>query len=107
MVWSASTIVTVGLRPPTLDGPCRDADDATGSCQPSARSRFELVFCLDFSVPSERALRVLSAGAMAAVRDRGVLAEPAPKARIDGVGTIGVNYKVRYWIVPAEILVPS
>ena len=36
-------------------------------------------------------------------RKGGVLEDPRPKARVDGVTDIGVNYKMRYWIVPADI----
>ena len=67
---------------------------------PSERSRFELIFCLDFAVPHERALRILRAGALAA---KGPLPNPPPKVRVNGVNNFGVEYKVRYWLQPKEM----
>jgi len=72
----------------------------TNLSQPKDESRFRLRFCLDFHVPPERALRILSAGAKAA---KGPLADPAPKVRIAGTSKWGVEYEVRYWLNPAEV----
>lgn len=72
----------------------------TNLSRPDQKSRFKLRFCLDFHVPSERALRILTAGARAA---RGPLADPAPKVRVNGVTKWGVEYELRYWLNPAEV----
>ena len=45
---------------------------------PDATAEFELIFTLDYSVPPDRALRVLTAGAMAVAGQDGILADPAP-----------------------------
>lgn len=66
--------------------------------EPSRNTRFQLEFCLDFGVPTERALRVLSAGVMAAA---GILPDPRPKAKVTRVCERGVVYRVRYWLDPA------
>lgn len=66
---------------------------------PEPRGRFELEFTLDFSVPTDRALRVLSA---ALLQTKGILQSPRSKVRITGVDEVGVNYVMRYWIAPAE-----
>jgi CRP-like cAMP-binding protein len=71
--------------------------------EPETKSRFELIFCLEFGVPPERALRVLEAGLKAA---EGPLADPAPTVRIDKVSDRGVEYKVRYWVEPAQLSPP-
>lgn len=69
----------------------------TNLSMPETTSRFELKVCVDFSVPSERVLRILNA----AVRSvDGVLTEPAPKVRIDGVTESGVTYHIHYWLRP-------
>ncbi len=65
---------------------------------PDATAEFELLFTLDYSVPPDRALRVLTAGAMAVAGQSGILADPAPKARIKGTTATGVDYKVKYVI---------
>lgn len=71
----------------------------TNLCEPEKRSRFELLFTLDFEVPPERVLRILNAGVKAAV---GPLADPEPKARVNGATEWGVEYKVRYWLLPEK-----
>ncbi|NIR49358.1 mechanosensitive ion channel, partial [candidate division KSB1 bacterium] len=63
-------------------------------------SRFEITVCLDFSVPTERACRVLSAGAQAAVGQTGILEQPAPRVILSGTTSLGIEYKVRYWMSP-------
>lgn len=67
--------------------------------EPRIESRFSLDFCLDFSVPTERALRVLTAGVRAV---KGILQEPAAKARAREVGPMGAEYRVYYWLDPIE-----
>ncbi len=72
----------------------------TNLSMPEPTSRFELKVCIDFSVSSDRVLRILNA----AVRSvEGVLDEPAPKARIDDVGRHGVEYHVHYWLRPDRV----
>jgi len=77
----------------------------TNFMEPGERSRFELIFRLDFDVPTERALRVLTAGVMATVGEKhGPLATPGPKVKINGIDKFsGVEYAVRYWIVPRQV----
>jgi small-conductance mechanosensitive channel/CRP-like cAMP-binding protein len=71
---------------------------------PNTLAEFELTFSLDFTVPSERALRVLTAGAMAVAGTGGILGDPEPpKARIKGVSNTGIEYKVKYWIDCAKV----
>lgn len=66
---------------------------------PLERSRFSLYYCLDFGVPTGRALRILEAGVLSAA---GVLKQPAPKVRVNKATRYGVEYEVRYWLVPRE-----
>ena len=74
----------------------------TNFSQPSKISRFELIFTLDFSVPADRAVRVLHAGVSEAIGDDGPLADPPPKVRVTGVGDNGMDYFVRYFLDPAR-----
>lgn len=71
----------------------------TNLSMPQSRSRFALEFRVDYSVASERVLRVLDA----AVRDAGVLESPPPTARISDVSEDGVVYRVHFWLEPAEV----
>lgn len=73
----------------------------TNFMTPGEQSRFELEFTLDFSVPTERAIRVLTAAVLAvADAPEGPISEPRPKARVTGISDFGVRYCLRYWIVP-------
>jgi small-conductance mechanosensitive channel len=76
----------------------------TNFMRPDPKSRLELDFCLEHAVPTERALRVLTAGVRAVTGGAGrVLADPPPKVRINRITDQGVEYRVRYWVLPAEL----
>ena len=72
----------------------------TNFSKPTTKSRFELLLCFDFGVPTERAMRVLMAGVRSAP---GVLDEPAPKVLVNALNQWGVEYKVRYWVEPVDV----
>ena len=74
----------------------------TNLSEPSPHKEFELVFTFDFDVPSERVLRVLTS---ALLQTGEIMQDPefAPKARISKISGTGVDYKVKYWIVPSRI----
>jgi len=74
-------------------------DLVTNLTNPTPRSRFSLYFCLDFGVPADRAMRILEAGVRSA---NGVLKDPPPKVRVNGTNRYGVEYEIRYWLLPAD-----
>ena len=59
--------------------------------------RFETRITLDFSVHTERALRVLLAGAQASCGPDGPLAEPEPRVIVWGASELGIEYRIRHW----------
>jgi small-conductance mechanosensitive channel/CRP-like cAMP-binding protein len=59
--------------------------------------RFETRITLDFSVSTERALRVLLAGAKASCGPDGPLHEPEPKVIVWGACELGIEYRIRHW----------
>lgn len=61
-------------------------------------SRFDTNFCLDFSVPTDRASRVLKAGARAVVGKMNILEKPEPNVVINRTTEMGIEYSVRYWM---------
>jgi small-conductance mechanosensitive channel len=75
----------------------------TNFSMPETPARFEMTFVLDFSVPSERAIRILSAAVVSAIGRKGPLADPPPKVRVDEVSKYGVEYKMRYFLEPADV----
>lgn len=76
----------------------------TNFMQPDPQSRLELYFTLDFGVPRERAIRVLTAAVRAVVGGPGrPLETPRPTIRINEISELGVEYRVRYYVLPAEL----
>jgi small-conductance mechanosensitive channel/CRP-like cAMP-binding protein len=69
--------------------------------KPNTSSEMEFVVSLDYSVPPDRAMRVLGAGAMSVAGTGIVLEDPAPKVRIKGFTDAGVDYKIKYFIDPS------
>jgi len=79
----------------------------TNFWSPGLASRFETTFCLDFSMPAERARRVLLAGVKAALGEDGLLERPDPHVLIESTGPLGVEYTVRFWATPWAGTTPS
>jgi len=78
----------------------------TNFSSPSAISRFELDFCFDADLPSERIIRVLLAGVKGAIAPGGIEGQPEPTVRIHRVTDAGVEYRIRYWNYPAKLSPP-
>jgi branched-chain amino acid transport system substrate-binding protein len=77
----------------------------TNFMAPGEMSRFELYFSVDQSVPPETVIPVIL-GALASVtgaEKKGPVADPAPTARIHRATENGVEYVVRYRLVPREV----
>jgi small-conductance mechanosensitive channel len=71
---------------------------------PNDVCRFEASFVFDFSVPSERVMRVLLAGAKAVAGRRPGLPEtPEPSAIVRGSTLQGIEYTLRYWVAVTDI----
>jgi small-conductance mechanosensitive channel/CRP-like cAMP-binding protein len=74
----------------------------TNFSKPESMGEFELSVFLDFDVPTDRALRVLNAAVRSVSGTTGIPDEPPPKARIRGVTTQGVEYKIKYLLDPRK-----
>ncbi len=72
----------------------------------SSPIRFTTTVCLDYTVPTERARRVLLAGAKAAMGARGLMEEPAPVVFVGELNDRGVEYCIEYMLYPWEPLPP-
>lgn len=75
----------------------------TNFSMPGTQARFEMDFVLDFSVPTDRAVRILTAALVSTIGPKGPLANPAPKVRVNGVTDYGVQYRLRYFLEPADV----
>lgn len=70
--------------------------------KPQPDSEFEIKVTLDFSIPTDRALRILSSALLSAVADGVLLGDPEPKARVSQLNENGVTYKLKYWANPKD-----
>ncbi|MBF0110774.1 MAG: mechanosensitive ion channel family protein [Magnetococcales bacterium] len=68
---------------------------------------YEIKFIFDFSVPVDRALRVLTSGVLNAIGPEGVLDTPRPEVLLGNINELGVEYCMRYSIPPARIPPPT
>ncbi len=72
---------------------------------PDEVSRFEQLFYVDYSVPSEQVISVITDGIKAILgKERnGPLEQPEFKVRVNGTTPMGVEYEVRYYIIPRQV----
>ena len=75
----------------------------TNYMEPKPHFRIDLDFIIDFEVPSERVLRVMTAGLKAVADGEGILEDPAAEVRIKDSTLEGAEYEVRFFILPARI----
>ena len=74
----------------------------TNFSKPDPVGEFEVSVMLDFAVPVDRALRVLTAAVRSATETAGILEEPPPKARVRGLVGQAVEYKIKYFQDPRK-----
>lgn len=75
---------------------------------PSRYARFTLRVHLDFALAPDRALRILLASVRGAIgQPRGPLENPAPDVLVAGMDERGIEYLIRYWIVPVQVSEPE
>ncbi len=75
--------------------------------RPSAWTRYQAEITIDYSVPVERARRILLTALQAACMQAGFAKDNQPKVLIGKTGKRGVQYLLRYWIHPWHPLSPS
>jgi small-conductance mechanosensitive channel/CRP-like cAMP-binding protein len=75
----------------------------TNYSMPEAISRFEIDYVLDFSVSSERAIKIFNAALTESIGSKGPLASPPPKTIFNGVNSDGAVYKMRYFLDPVAV----
>lgn len=68
--------------------------------RPTVASEFEQIVVLDFEVPSDRAIRVMTAALEAAALDNPAIFDF--KVRITETSSTGVHYKLKYMLDPAR-----
>jgi CRP-like cAMP-binding protein len=74
---------------------------------PESVARFELDYTLDFSVPSDRAIRIFNAALLDSVGPKGPVASPRPTTILTGINSDGAVYKLKYFLEPADVSPPK
>jgi small-conductance mechanosensitive channel/CRP-like cAMP-binding protein len=75
----------------------------TNYSMPEVISRFEIDYVLDFSVPSDRAIKIFNAALSESIGPKGPLSSPPPKTIFNGVNSDGAVYKMRYFLDPVAV----
>ncbi len=75
----------------------------TNYMEPKPHFRIDLDFTIDFEVPPERAIRVMTAGIKAVADGEGILEKPEPEVRMKDSTLEGMDYEVRFFILPVHI----
>ena len=75
----------------------------TNYMEPKPHFRIDLDFTIDFDVPPERVIRVMTGGVLAVADGDGVLEDPEPEVRMKESTLEGMEYEVRFFILPAKI----
>lgn len=79
----------------------------TNLTRPSAATRFECVVHLDANLPSDRGRRVTLAALRSLLGTRGFVPDREPIVLVREAGDRGIEYVLRYWILPWNPLSPS
>lgn len=74
---------------------------------PNRVSRFEDEFYLDFTLPIDRAKKIIYAGLMGASQKHGFTLEKKPNVIVVKTNEFGIGYRVHYWIKPWIGVVPN
>ena len=79
----------------------------TNYSMPKSLSRFELNYTLDFTIPSDRAIRIFNAALLDSVGPKGPVASPRPTTILTGINSDGAVYKLKYFLEPAQVSPPK
>ena len=75
----------------------------TNYMQPKPYFRIDLEFALDYSVPPNRAIRLLEGAVKSLIDDTRILGNPEPEVRLDEALSYGQKYEVRFFILPTGV----
>lgn len=76
----------------------------TNLSAPEEKSRFEFTLILNFAVPIDRAIRIITAAILDVTDNNiGFLNKPKSKVRVHEIADSGIVYRVRYWLLPSKM----
>ena len=75
----------------------------TNYMQPKPYFRIDLEFVLDYAVPPNRAIRLLTGAVKSLTDDSRILDHPEPEVRLDQALSYGQKYEVGFFILPTGV----
>ncbi|MFP6901199.1 MAG: mechanosensitive ion channel family protein, partial [Opitutales bacterium] len=75
----------------------------TNYMQPKPHFRIDLRFVIDYSIPPNRAIRILMSGVKSLADGECILEDPEPEVRLEEATLNGQCYEVRFFILPVNI----
>lgn len=82
-------------------------DLVTNFTRPTAATRYECTIDLDPSIPAERGKNILLGAARSLAGNRGFVPDLEPAVLVHGTSERGVQYLIRFWILPWNPLSPT
>jgi small-conductance mechanosensitive channel/CRP-like cAMP-binding protein len=105
--WRCTSLVTEEQTTVVVPNGMLGQERMVNISQPIEPTRYELDVTVEFSVPSRRVKRVLLASIKALSREPGYDATHEPVVLIGDTSALGVEYVLRYWILPWDPQSPT
>jgi small-conductance mechanosensitive channel/CRP-like cAMP-binding protein len=105
--WRCTSLLTEEQTTVIVPNSMLAHERVTNISQPIEPTRFELEVTVEFSVPARRVKRVLLAALRALEDEPGYDDSHAPVVLLDDTSSLGVQYLLRYWILPWDPQSPS
>lgn len=107
MGWRCTSLVTEEQTTVIVPNGMLGRERVVNITQPIEPTRFELSVTVEYSVPGERVKRVLLASLKALANEPGFDPSHDPTVLIDKASSRGVEYLLRYWILPWDPQSPT
>jgi potassium-dependent mechanosensitive channel len=103
--WRATRLVTTDRSMVVIPNSLIAERIITNFMVPEEVSRFELLFWVDFAAPSDQVIATMTAAieAVAGHERGGPLTDPPFRVRVNRTTELGVEYQVRYCIIPRVV----
>ena len=105
--WRCTTLVTEEQTHVVIPNGLLGLERMVNITRPPGATRYEFSVTVEFSVPPVRVKRVLLAALHSLQREPGFDAEHKPVVLISGTSSLGVEYLLRYWIMPWDPVSPT
>lgn len=105
--WRCTSLVTEEQTTVIVPNSMLGHERVVNISQPIEPTRYELEVTVEFSVPARRVKRVLLAALRALAAEPGYDDSHEPVVLLNGASSLGVEYLLRYWILPWHPQSPS